>query len=128
MNRSRYWLQLAFWLSLFLAVALNLLNAETRGGITDGDGAQRHLIAMAVLLLPMAWVVYARAWDAGLSWWMALLAIPASAMLFPFVLLGLGIARTSDQRTESPAVSAWWIGPALIVGIAAGAFLSLMLR
>lgn len=128
MNRSRYWLHLAFWAALFLTVALNLLNAQTRGGITDGDGSDRHLIAMAVALLPMAWVVYARARDAGLSSWMALLAVPASTMLFPFVLLGLGIARTSDQRGESPAVSGWWIAPAFVAGIGLGGLLSLMLR
>lgn len=128
MNRSRYWLHLVFWLALLLTVALNLLGAETRGGITDGDGSMRHLIAMGLLLLPLAWVVYQRAWDAGLSWWISLLAVPASTMLFPFVLLGLGIARTSDQRSESPAVSGWWIVPALGAGIGLGAFLSLMLR
>ncbi len=127
MNRSRYWLHLAFWLSLFLTVALNLLNAETRGGITDGDGAERHLIAMGLLLLPMARVVYLRAWDAGSSWWVALLAVPASVSV-PFAVLVLGLVPTPARRGESPAASAWWLAPMLFAGIGLGWFLSLILR
>lgn len=128
MNRSRYWLHLAFWLSLLLTIALNLLNAETRGGITDGDGSMRHLFAMAATLIPLAVLVYRRAWDAGLSAWMSALAVPASAMLFPFVLMGLGLAQTSDRRESTPKVSLWWMLPALLAGIGLGALLSLMLR
>lgn len=129
MNRSRYWVHLAFWAACLLSLALQLLDAQTRGGVTDGDGSNRHLIAMALLLLPLARVVYRRAADIGLSWWMSLLAVPASVMLFPWIFLALGLVRTPESRAaDTPAISLWWALPALVAGAALGAFASVILR
>lgn len=128
MSRSRYGVYLAFWGALFFTLALKLLEAETRGGITDSAGALRHLWAMAAVLLVLAWVVYQRARDAGLAWWMALLAVPASTMLFPFVLIALGMVRSSETGLVSKRVNAWLVLPALAAGVTVGVLASLMLR
>ena len=128
MNRSRFWLHLAFWLPFLLTLALILLDSETSGGVMDSSGATRHLAAMAACLVPLAWVVGARAYDAGASGWISVLAIPAAAALVPFSLLLLGLMHTSERRRATEAVSLWWVVPSVVAGIGMASLLSLMLR
>ena len=128
MNRSRFWLQLAFWLPFLLTLGLILLGAETRGGVMDSSGATRHLVAMAACMIPLAWVVGARAYDAGASGWISVLSVPAAAALVPFSLLLLGLMHTSERRRATAAISLWWVVPSLVAGIGMASLFSLMLR
>lgn len=128
MNRSRYWVHLAFWLSALLTLALIVLGAQTRGGVMDSSGDVRHFVVMAICLVPLAWIVAARAYDAGASGWLAVLAIPASVMLMPFSALVLGLLVTSDRRRSSDPVALWWAVPVAAAGIGAAYAISLLLR
>lgn len=117
-----------FWVPLLLGLAFIQLDAQTRGGVMDGDASMRHLFAMGVCLLPMACVVAMRAYDAGASGWLSVLAIPAAVMLFPFSVLVLGLLVTSDRRAATRVVSGWWLLPAAAAGVGASMLVSLVLR
>ncbi|TDU24366.1 uncharacterized membrane protein YhaH (DUF805 family) [Panacagrimonas perspica] len=128
MNRSRYWVHIAFWLPALVTLALIVLGAQTRGGVMDSEGDVRHFVVMAVCLLALSWIVAARAYDAGMPGWMSVLAVPAAIAFLPFSALGLGLLLTSDRRRASEPVKLWWMIPSAAAGIGLAYGVSLMLR
>jgi len=127
-NRSRYWVHIAFWLTALVTLALIELGAQTRGGVMDSNGDVRHFIVMAFCLVALSWIVAARAYDAGAPAWMSVLAVPAAIVLLPFSALGLGLLLTSDRRRPSEPLKLWWMIPAAAAGIGLAYGVSLLLR
>jgi len=127
-NRSRYWVHLAFWLTALVTLGLIVLAAQTSGGVMDSDGDVRHFMVMADCLVALSWIVAARAYDAGAPGWMSVLAVPAAIMLLPFSALGLGLLLTSDRRRASAPVKLWWTIPSAAAGIGLAYGVSLILR